>query len=94
MPQVPTITGHTLRVQVPNYHILSKIVTYIYNYYPKTEHPIIGSFGPLGIRPLLEGLGGGGVLERIYFKLKGVAVLYTHVTGAFSSLMDDLVRRM
>ena len=30
----------TLRVQVPNYHILSKIV--------KPEYLIIGSFGPLG----------------------------------------------
>ena len=33
----------TLRVQVPNYHILSYITTY-----PKPKYLIIGSFGPLG----------------------------------------------
>ena len=38
----------TLRVQVPNNHILSEILTYITNYYPKTEYLTIGSFGPLG----------------------------------------------
>ena len=38
----------TLRVQVPKYHLLSKILTYITNYYPKAEYLIIGSFGPLG----------------------------------------------
>ena len=37
----------TPRVQVPNNHILSKILTYITTIF-KTEYLIIGSFGPLG----------------------------------------------
>ena len=40
----------TLRVQVPNYHILSKYSN-LHNYYPKTEYLFIGSFGPLGLVP-------------------------------------------
>ena len=36
------------RVQVPNNHILSKILTYITTIL-KTEYLIIGSFGPLGL---------------------------------------------
>ena len=35
------------RVQVPNNHILPKILT-LHNYYPKTEYLLIASFGPLG----------------------------------------------
>ena len=36
-----------LRVQVPNYHILSKNCN-LHNYYPKPEYLIIWTFGPLG----------------------------------------------
>ena len=38
--------GITLRVQVPNNHILPKIE--LHAYYPKPKYLIIGSFGPLG----------------------------------------------
>ena len=37
-----------LRVQVPNYHILSKIVACTTTIYSKPEYLIIGSSGPLG----------------------------------------------
>ena len=39
----------TLRVQIPNNHILSQIVTYITTD-PKPKYLIIGSFGPLGCK--------------------------------------------
>ena len=39
----------TRKKQVHNYRILSKN-TNLHNYYPKTEHLIIGSCGPLGLR--------------------------------------------
>ena len=44
----PRITYVALRVQVFNYHILSKNSN-LHNYFPKPEYLIIGSFGPLGL---------------------------------------------
>ena len=42
-----------LRVQVPNYHILSKIVAHLTTI-PKPQYLIVGSFEPLGFNTVLQ----------------------------------------
>ena len=42
----------TLRVQVPNNHIITLPDINLDNYHPQPKYLIIGSFGPLGIAEL------------------------------------------
>ena len=66
--------GLTLRVQVPNSHILTQNLYYNY-YYPSPRYLIIGYMDPLGKGLGFKGLGFGFSFPRI-LALKG---LYTYV---------------